>query len=73
MNARIKAVLDPLYPAPLEYQARVRMHHIRADNEAEFDRRRADLFAEFAAQADAIRADYDNMNAAEFLAKHGAK
>ena len=73
MNAQSKAVLAPLYPAPMAYQASVALQHALADNEAEFVRRRAELVREATERADAIHADYMALSDDAFVAKYGAR
>ena len=73
MNAQARAVLEPLYPAPIAYQASVVLLHALADNEADFIRRRAALVNEATERANAIHADYMALPDAEFVAKYGAR
>lgn len=71
MNAQSRAILEPLYPAPLAYQAEAVLSRALEDNEREFTRRRAELLNEYVGKAEAIRGAHMTMLPGKFIERYG--
>lgn len=70
MNAQARSVVEPLYPAPLAYQAEAVLTQALSANTREYAAKRNALLNKYAEKAEAIRRDHLDMSAADFLRKY---